>query len=230
VGGDRFRAMRDVPEPEWLRLGEARAKALAFFTGANPADVEAALVHAFYDSKIRTEGKCRAWYEHDIRVAIDDHVWDPDRIRMDWTLCEKLDCFERTEDGQLYLFVEIHVNRRELESWLRTHSDQSERPTDQQDDASHRDEARPKATDQVYLSGVAGRPTSWDLIEAECRRRYAEGERHPGRVGESAAEWARELRPWLQSNHEKAPQPTEKTVSNKLSPLLRELAGDRRKS
>jgi hypothetical protein len=110
----------NIPKPEWLSLGEARAKAVAFFADAQPAAIEAALVHAFYDGKIKTEGKCRAWNEHDIRVPIDDHVWDPDQVRFGWTLDPKLDCFERTFDGKKFLFVEVYVNRRDLERWLGT--------------------------------------------------------------------------------------------------------------
>jgi hypothetical protein len=76
----------------------------------------------------------------------------------------------------------------------------------------------------VYRTGLPGKPSSWHLIEAEGRRRYAEGERHSGRVGESAAEWARVLIDWLKATHKDAPTPTGKTVANKLAPLLHELA------
>ena len=110
-------ATRNIPDPEWLRLGEARAKAVAFFAATQPAAVEAALVLAFYDGKIRTEGKCRTWYGHDSRVSIDIHVWDPDRVRMGWALDPILDCFERTYEESKHLFVEVYVNGRELESW-----------------------------------------------------------------------------------------------------------------
>jgi len=73
-------------------------------------------------------------------------------------------------------------------------------------------------------TGLSGRPTSWDhLIEPECRRRYHEGERHPGKVGESPTEWARVLRDWLIKTHKPAPVPKEKTLTNKLSGLLRNL-------
>jgi hypothetical protein len=101
-----------------LRLGEARDKALAVFVGEAPDDVEAALVNAFYDSKVKTEGKCRAFYEHNMRVAIDNYLWDPDRIRVGWTLDPNLDCLEWSDDGKQYLFVEIYVDRRDLENWL----------------------------------------------------------------------------------------------------------------
>jgi hypothetical protein len=75
-----------------------------------------------------------------------------------------------------------------------------------------------------YSTGLPGRPSSWSLIEAEFQRRYASGERHAGKVGESSTEWARILTAWLCAAHPKAVVSTEKTVRNKLSGLLRELA------
>jgi hypothetical protein len=51
---------------------------------------------------------------------------------------------------------------------------------------------RSGAATAVYSTGLSGRPTSWSLIEAECRRRYEAGERYP-----TITEWARILRAWL---------------------------------
>jgi hypothetical protein len=86
--------------------------------------------------------------------------------------------------------------------------------------------AEPVVTAPASRTGLPGRPTSWHLIEAECRKRYAAGERHPGsKMGtESRAEWARALLKWFKTTQEGAPVPTEKTVVNKLAELLRELA------
>lgn len=72
-------------------------------------------------------------------------------------------------------------------------------------------------------TGLAGRPTSWHLIEAECRQRYEARERHPGKAGESRAEWARVLIGWLGAEHPSAAVPQVKTLTNKLGKLLREL-------
>jgi hypothetical protein len=79
--------------------------------------------------------------------------------------------------------------------------------------------------DQVrtYQTGMAGRPTSWHLIERECRRRYEAGERHAGKSGESPTGWADSLIPWLADTHPEATPLTQKAATNKLSPLLREL-------
>jgi len=76
----------------------------------------------------------------------------------------------------------------------------------------------------VHRTGLAGRPTSWHLVEAECRRRWQAGERYPGKVGESRSDWARSLVEWLKREHPSAPRPTEKTLKSKLAGLLRELA------
>jgi hypothetical protein len=76
----------------------------------------------------------------------------------------------------------------------------------------------------VYRTGLAGKPTSWHLIEAECSRRWEAGERHPGKVGETRSDWARMLVEWLKRAHPAAPRPTEKTLKSKLAGLLRELA------
>ena len=75
----------------------------------------------------------------------------------------------------------------------------------------------------VYGTGLPGRPTSWQLIEPECQRRYADGERHAGKVGESVTKWADVLIEWLGSTHPNAPHMGKKSVRNRLSPLLREL-------
>jgi hypothetical protein len=73
-------------------------------------------------------------------------------------------------------------------------------------------------------TGVAGRPTSWHLIGAECRRRYIEkGERYPGLRGESPKLWADVLLAWLRKTHPNHPPPSPKTARNNLSQLLREL-------
>jgi hypothetical protein len=81
------------------------------------------------------------------------------------------------------------------------------------------------AETRVYQTGLAGRPTSWHLVEQECRDRYAAGERYLGKlgVGESTAEWAQVLRQWLAIQHPKAPQLKGKTFTNRLAGLLREL-------
>jgi len=76
----------------------------------------------------------------------------------------------------------------------------------------------------VYRTGLAGKPTSWHLIQAECRRRWQAGERHPGNIGESRSDWGRILLEWLKREHPSAPRPTEKTLKSKLGGLLRELA------
>jgi hypothetical protein len=72
-------------------------------------------------------------------------------------------------------------------------------------------------------TGTAGRPSSWHLVETECRRRYKAGERHPGKVGESPKAWADVLLAWFQENHPGAPPLSLKTARNNLSRLLQKL-------
>ena len=76
----------------------------------------------------------------------------------------------------------------------------------------------PPATVLVRRTGLAGRPTSWDLIEPECSRRFAAGERH-----KETTAWARVLIEWLKTEHPTAAVPKEKTLTNNLAGLLREL-------
>jgi len=89
------------------------------------------------------------------------------------------------------------------------------------------DETEP-ALPSIYYTGLAGRPSSWHLIEAEFRRRWQIGERYPGMGagGQSPADWARVLCLWLRSKHPQAPKATERTVSNRLSSLLASLCAN----
>jgi hypothetical protein len=83
----------------------------------------------------------------------------------------------------------------------------------------------------AHKTGTAGRPTSWHLVEAEFRRRYANGERHAGHGpgGESPSAWTRVLIASLKQNHPDAPTLGLKAARNNLSPLLRELAKSAKK-
>jgi hypothetical protein len=77
---------------------------------------------------------------------------------------------------------------------------------------------------KIYRTGLAGRPSSWHFIEAECRKRWAARERHPNQHGdESPSEWASILKSWFQTEHPEAVQPKQKTLTNRLSQLLHEL-------
>jgi hypothetical protein len=82
-------------------------------------------------------------------------------------------------------------------------------------------EAAPASEPPIYTTGLPGRPTSWYLVEAEVRRRFT-----PGQPPKPAAEWAREMREWLQLKHPNAPLPTEKALTNRLASLLRRLVAN----
>ncbi len=76
------------------------------------------------------------------------------------------------------------------------------------------------ASETIYKTGVAGKPTSWHLVEAEVRRRWNSGEGHE----RSTIEWAREMDQWLTQSHPSAPPLKEKSLKNHLAPLLREIS------
>jgi hypothetical protein len=79
------------------------------------------------------------------------------------------------------------------------------------------------STRDAGKTGTAGRPSSWHLIEKECRRRYGKGERHTNKGIESPAGWADVLLPWLAEFHPNERLLTRKAATNNLSPLLLEL-------
>jgi hypothetical protein len=80
---------------------------------------------------------------------------------------------------------------------------------------------------EIYRTGVAGRPTSWSLVEAEVRRHWDKLPRNEMTPKLETAEWARIILRWLRRKHPKAPRLMEKTLKNKLAPLLRQLRSAR---
>lgn len=66
-------------------------------------------------------------------------------------------------------------------------------------------------SNEIVRTGVAGRPTSINLISAEHRRRLKSDEAH-----ESVAEEARYLASWLKKEHPSAPPATPKTIENSI--------------
>jgi hypothetical protein len=124
----------------------------------------------------------------------------------------------------------IMIRAGVLEIWLDGRLRPASGP-ESKDAASEPDTAAPPRA-ALYSTGLPGKPTSWHLIEAECRCRWEAGERYPNdRTGqESPSEWARALVEWLRTVHSEAPQPKPKTLTNKLSPLLRLLTANSPKS
>lgn len=98
------------------------------------------------------------------------------------------------------------------------------RSSDDTESASGTIEAGEQA--ETYRTGLAGRPSSWDLIKSECQRRYKAGERYQNdrTTIESPSKWAHVLIEWLESKKQGAAMPTSKTLTNKLGKFLRELA------
>jgi hypothetical protein len=113
----------------------------------------------------------------------------------------------------------VRIDRAEIERWLGT-TEQEPHLQQTGENLARRGPTVPREEGAVISlrTGLPGKPTSWHLIEAECRRRYQAGERH-----DTKAEWARQLRAWIISQHPGMPPPTEKTIANRLTELLREL-------
>jgi hypothetical protein len=114
----------------------------------------------------------------------------------------------------IHYIARVHVYRRHLDKWMGR-------------GASSALTATPSnaSPGPIYRTGLPGKPTTWHLLEAECRRRYADGERHPNESTgrESPSEWATILIAWLQSTHPIVAPAAPKTLTNRLSVLLREL-------
>jgi hypothetical protein len=75
-----------------------------------------------------------------------------------------------------------------------------------------------------FRTGLPGKPSVFNVIAAEVRRRYADNERHLNRMGiESPLEWAESVLPWFRAAYPEWPQPTAKTLQNRLTTVLTEL-------
>lgn len=113
----------------------------------------------------------------------------------------------------------VRLDRSEIDRWLGATKEPP--PATETGESNARHGAKVPSGEENIISlhtGLPGKPTAWHLIEAECRRRYTAGERH-----DKKAEWARALRAWVVSAHPGVAGPTEKTIANRLTDLLREL-------
>ncbi len=72
----------------------------------------------------------------------------------------------------------------------------------------------------IYTTGAPGRPTSMHLIEAELRRRAANGMMEM----KSCSAEARALADWLRREHPEAAATQPKTIQNSIASLYRELS------
>jgi hypothetical protein len=135
--------------------------------------------------------------------------------KIDWKTSTVIGGEYLTINGIQYT-ARVHVYRRHLDLWIGRPASAAPSPSS-------------TSPDPIYRTGLPGKPTSWHLLEFECRDRYGDGERHPhvstGR--ESPSEWAAVLTTWLQSAYPTVACPTRKTLTNRLSALLRELGAIR---
>jgi hypothetical protein len=124
----------------------------------------------------------------------------------------------------------VRIARDEIEWWFRPPADARANNLAQVTAALPPPPTERGAAALAYKTGLAGRPTSWHLIETECRRRWKAGERHRKSGQESPSKWASELAQWLRTAHPEAAPTALKTLTNKLSPLLRLLTAASPKS
>jgi hypothetical protein len=92
-----------------------------------------------------------------------------------------------------------HLIAAEVREWLTTSSAAAEQ--------------KAAATLVGSRTGAPGRPTSMHLILGELSRRIEEGEA----LEPTKAAMARVLQEWLISNHEGVPQPTVRTIENRIA-------------
>jgi hypothetical protein len=190
-----------LPEPSRLRLCEAAD----YVARRGEVDVQSAkdrLHRAFRDGELIPIGNNRKVVEDWDTAAID---WENSSIT--WR--------SPSGDGGYFeiRLSGIWLARLDIDEWMPAPRPVNVVPTP----------AQPEPNEHIYLSGAPGRPTSRNLAEEECRRRYAAGEHHAGRNGESAAKWARVLQEWLETTHPAAPKLGLKALGNLLPELLRKL-------
>ena len=105
--------MAELPESDWISLGEAGKQAIAAYPASPQENVAKGLVRAFFEGHVSTRGRCKALNRHDMLVEIGQRVWDPNQVRIDWDS----DCFESTLEGYSYVVIDVEVGRREFEKW-----------------------------------------------------------------------------------------------------------------
>jgi hypothetical protein len=119
--------------------------------------------------------------------------------------------------------VNVRLTTSELDGLLSAISQTAQTPTQFGEPAKPKETSNATAPLEINKTGVAGRPSkSWHLIEPEFGRRWEASERYGDRDDkESPTKWAHVLIDWLGSKYPEAAAPKPKTLSNKLSPLLR---------
>ena len=194
-----------IPLPQTLSLGEA-ADYVAERCQVSIEIAQAALDRAFREYSI-------ILFDNETLKSIPDLRGS----EIDWNTSTVMGGIYLTINGIRYT-AKVHVYRRHLDKWIGRPALSPRTPPPSSAPGG-----------PIYRTGLPGKPTTWHLLESECRRRYADGERHSNEKtgGESPSEWATILIAWLQSAHPTAASPTPKTVANRLSPFLRALGATR---
>lgn len=120
------------------------------------------------------------------------------------------------EAGDEYGYEDVHVVASDLDAAFPIASDVLPDTSDAQGATS--DNAAMGPDGVTHSTGAPGRPSSYHLVAAEMRRRFAAGDQAPSMLKEAAV-----LFEWLRNNHPGAARMTEKTIYNRLLDLYREL-------
>ena len=215
------RRLVPLPLSGLLSLAEA-ARTIADDTGEDHQRIKAALVEAGLAEAIIATG-CLHLSAHPNPVRYFAHPVLGERQEIPTQAWGEPIDWRRSRIGRYDL---VRLDRIEIRQWIANAGQESQtQPAGENlpraSGATSREPGVGSRESGAIISlhtGLPGRPTSWHLIEAECRRRYQAGERH-----DTKAEWARQLRAWIVSQHPGTSPPTKKTIANRLTDLLREL-------
>jgi hypothetical protein len=103
-----------LPEPDWIALSESARRARRAFD-AEPPEIEAALIAAFHDGKIRTRGRSSTYFRHDYLVDLAKSIWD--QAGVGWE-ADKFDIPAHTPGRKFHDFTDVVVYREDLEEWF----------------------------------------------------------------------------------------------------------------
>ena len=233
-----------MPKPNWLSLSQA-VHAIADEmgigsgedgAGANPR-ARFELVAALADCQLPAEGVRAdrpleyvripdAWWA----IVIPDGLLVVDRGQMpaepqEVTIVDfRASAIRRIADGEVIIYRSVRIPSEAISN-MRARDPPIAIDSSTTPPIERYDPPSTPSLDPIFRTGLPGKPTTWHLLEAECRRRYANGERHPNESTgrESPSEWATILIAWLQIAHPIVAPAAPKTLTNRLSVLLREL-------
>lgn len=191
--------MAKLPEPDWISLSECPARVEQAF-GVERHKVETALVAAFHDGKIRTRGRCRAYFEHNTLRDLEKYIWD--RTGLDW----QANKFAILDTGvPIYTFSDVVVCREDLAKWINGAMGISQH-----------------LTAKAVQSNKGGRPRKydWDAFHREVIRLA----NLPDGLPETQAELERQMAEWC--NLHWGVEPSEGVLKDKVRLIFQQVRAD----